>query len=185
MAAFGHHYPNYHPKKLHEAVCKANGWTPNAVRFYTGVPDSKRDFEGAATWSNRILAMKRSGVITTTRPLRYRAREVESDGGTETIWVPQEKGIDVRIALDIISCAITDQYQVAVIYSQDQDLCEVIQDVKKIAAKTGKTIELACAFPDGPNASFRRGIAGIPWFKMDETFYNACLDTHDYRPKRA
>ena len=53
-----------------------------------------------------------------------------------------------------------------------------------IAAKTGKAIELACAFPDSETASFRRGIAGVPWFKMDETFYNACLDPRDYRPRR-
>ena len=36
--AFGHHHPNYDPVKLHAMVCAAKGWTPNLVRFYTGVP---------------------------------------------------------------------------------------------------------------------------------------------------
>jgi len=32
--AFGHFHPNFDPKKLHAAVCVANGWTPNLTRFY-------------------------------------------------------------------------------------------------------------------------------------------------------
>jgi hypothetical protein len=184
MAAFGHIHPNYDPKTLHGAVCAANGWKPNAVRFYTGVPDQKHSPMWASYWSNRIIAMNRAGVITTTRPLRYREKEVVNDGKAEIISVAQEKGIDVRLALDIISCALSDQFNVAVIYSQDQDLCEVVHDIKKIALKTGKAIELACAFPVSATATSRRGIAGVPWFKMDEAFYNACLDPNDYRPKR-
>lgn len=42
-AAFGHHHPNYDPIKLHNLVCSLNGWKPNLVRFYTGVPDPKEN----------------------------------------------------------------------------------------------------------------------------------------------
>ena len=110
-AAFGHHHPNYDPIKLHEAVCNANGWRPNAVRFYTGIPDVARERMWSGYWSNRILAMKRAGVIVTTRPLRYREREIISvDGQPEIVFTPQEKGVDVRMALDIVSLARKRQF---------------------------------------------------------------------------
>lgn len=182
--AFGHIHPNYDPVKLHTAVCASSGWVSNAVRFYTGVPNQRFNPMWAGYWANRILAMKRAGIITTTRPLQYSNEDVVVDGVAKTVLTPREKGIDVRLALDIVSCALSEQYNVAVIYSQDQDLCEAVDEVRKIAKKAGRPIEVCCAFPDGPNASFRRGITGATWFAMDENFYNANLDPYDYRPKK-
>src|SRR4051794_35140611 len=79
--AFGHFHPNYDLLKLHTAVCTANGWIPNLVRFYTGVPDAKRAPMWAGYWSNRVLAMKRAGIHVTTRPLRYHTGPVLDDAG--------------------------------------------------------------------------------------------------------
>jgi uncharacterized LabA/DUF88 family protein len=183
--AFGHYHPNYDPIKLHAAVCAKHGWMPNLVRFYTGVPNAIEDPMWTAYWSNRVLALKRTGVAVTTRPIRYRKETVLDAEGNETvITTPQEKGIDVRIALDLVARARKREYQVAVIYSQDQDLCEVVQEVKEIAAEQKREITVACAFPVGPRATSKRGVDKTDWFGMDEAFYNACLDPHDYRPKR-
>ncbi len=181
--AFGHYHPNFDPKKLHQAVCAAKGWTPNLVRFYTGIPDRAHSEMWAGYWANRVLAMKRAGILVTTRPLRYRDQEVEHQGTKTIVSTPQEKGIDVRIALDLVSCALSEQFDVAVIYSQDQDLCEAVQEVKEIAKRTKRFLEIACAFPVGPHATSQRGIDKTTWIEMDETFYNACLDPYDYRPK--
>jgi uncharacterized LabA/DUF88 family protein len=190
--AFGHHHPNFDPIKLHTAVCKAKGWTSNLVRFYTGVPDPKESPMWAAYWSNRVLAMKRAGIHVTTRPIRYHEEMVldndgepvlNEDGNARTVKVAQEKGVDVRLALDVVSCARTRQFNVVVIYSQDQDLCEVVQEIHGIAKEQSREIVVACAFPSGPKATFHRGIDKTQWFKMDEDFYNACLDPHDYRPR--
>jgi hypothetical protein len=41
--AFGYTYPNYDPAKLAEDVCKQQGWILGETRFYTGMPDAKRD----------------------------------------------------------------------------------------------------------------------------------------------
>ena len=127
--AFGHHHPNYDPIKLHAAVCAQKGWIPNLVRFYTGVPSAIESPMWAAYWSNRVLALKRAGVSVTTRPIRYHKETIiESDGTQRIITTPQEKGIDVRLALDLVARARKREFQVAVIYSQDQDLCEIVQD---------------------------------------------------------
>lgn len=184
MKAFGHFHPNYDPKKLHAMVCAKNGWTPNLVRFYTGVPDHVHDPMWASYWANRVLAMKRAGIHVTTRPLRYHVEEVELDGQKTSVVTPQEKGIDIRLALDLVSCAISGQFDVAVVYSQDQDQAETVREVREIGKKLGREFEIACAFPFGPNASVKRGIDKTMWIRIEEADYNACLDPYDYRPKK-
>jgi len=124
--AFGHFHPNYDPKKLALAVCAAQGWRHTLTRFYTGVPSQIESAMWASYWSNRVLAMKRTGIVVTTRPLRYRKAQVvdangkpvlEADGKTpKIITTPQEKGIDVRLALDLVSLARKLQFDVALIF---------------------------------------------------------------------
>jgi hypothetical protein len=100
------------------------------------------------------------------------------------VTTPQEKGVDVRLALDVVQLARTKQFDVGVIYSQDQDLAEVVQEVKAIAREHDRWIKLASAFPFGEYATYDRGIAGTDWFKIDQDMYNKCLDPYDYRPKK-
>jgi hypothetical protein len=194
MHAFGHFHPNYDPRKLHLAVCAAQGWRATLTRFYTGVPIESESKMWAGYWSNRVIAMKRAGIVVTTRQLRYRKENVldavgdpvlEADGSPKVVTIPQEKGIDVRLALDLVSLARKQQFDVALIFSQDQDLQEVVQEIADISQEQQRWIRVACAFPSGPNASSGRGIDKTDWFRMDQTFYNACLDPKDYRPIRA
>ena len=137
----------------------------------------------ASYWSNRVLALKRTGVHVTTRPIRYRKEAIiGADGKEEIITTPQEKGIDVRLALDLVSLARKKQFDVAIIFSQDQDLQEVVQEIAEISKEQARWIIIACAFPTGPNASSSRGIDKTDWFEMDQAFYDQCLDPRDYRP---
>ncbi len=181
---FGHHHPNYDPKKLHEAVCGAYGWKPSLVRFYTGVPAYDQNKMWSGYWSNRVLAMKRAGLSVTTRPIRYHRQEVLlDDGTTQEVTTPQEKGVDVRLALDIVNLARTRQFTVGVIYSQDQDLAEVVTEVRQIAKEQDRWIKLISAFPSGNKATSVRGINGTDWHRIDQATYDSCLDPKDYRPK--
>jgi uncharacterized LabA/DUF88 family protein len=184
--AFGHHHPNFDPVKLHQAICAANGWRPTLTRFYTGVPSQAESPMWAAYWSNRVLALKRAGVHVTTRPIRYRRQTIfHPDGVEEVIITPQEKGIDVRLALEVVSLTRKRQFDVAVIFSQDQDLQEVVQEVAEISKEQSRWILLACAFPAGPRASSKRGIDKTHWCEMEQDFYDKCLDPRDYRAKTA
>ncbi len=181
--AFAHHHPNYDPKKLFEAICNDKGWTESGVRFYTGTPSASKTRLWHGYWSRRLLSLRRNGVLVTSRPIRYRDNEVTlPDGTVITVETPQEEGIDIRIALDVIRLTLLNQLDVAVIFSQDQDLAEVVTDVKEISLTQQRWIKVVSAFPDGPNATTTRGINGTEWYPMDEAFYNACLDPYDYRP---
>lgn len=78
----------------------------------------------------------------------------------------------------------TDQLDVAVIFSQDQDLAEVVREVKEIARDTDRWIKVVSAYPAGPAATASRGVDGADWYPMDQAFYDACLDERDYRPNQ-
>jgi uncharacterized LabA/DUF88 family protein len=123
---FGYSFPNYDVLRLAQHVCTARGWMLSEVRFYTGFPDAQDDAMWNGFWSRKLLAIKRQGVYVYSRPLRYRNRVIKLSGGaTLTTRVGEEKGIDVRIAIDLIRLAHRQRYDVAVVFSQDQDLSEV------------------------------------------------------------
>ena len=183
MAAFGHYHPNYDPQRLATAVCMSKGWQLTQVRFYTGVPTRQRDRRWHEYWTRRLTAMHRAGIDVTKRNLRYHEEERElPDGTTETVYVPREKGIDLRLALDVVRMARTDRFNVALIFSQDQDLAEMVAEVGEIAREAHRDIAVACAFPHSPRATSKRGIDGTEWIRIDEALYNANLDHRDYRP---
>lgn len=126
------------------------------------------------------------GIKTFSRSLRYRNQTVRlSDGTFTTILVGQEKGVDIRIALDVVRLARENRYDVALIFSQDQDLSEVADEVRAISIQQCRWIKLACAFPVSPTAENRRGINGTEWIRIDRATYDACLDPNDYRPKKS
>ena len=90
-SAFPNASDDYNPKALATLIAKRQGWHLVQTRFYTAIPDQNRDRIGAKMWHRRLLRMNRDGCKTTARILRYD----ESGRG-------REKGIDIRIALDLI-----------------------------------------------------------------------------------
>ena len=77
------------------------------------------------------------------------------------------------------------RYDVALIFSQDQDLSEVADEVRSISAAQDRWIKLACAFPVSPTYDNTRGINKTDWIEIDRAVYDACLDPTDYRAKGA
>jgi hypothetical protein len=177
----GYHHPNFDPLKLHRKVAEDIGCQPTLTRFYTGIPPLSESEMWSGYWSNRVLALKRSNVLVETRKLRYHTEEMH-DGTIKK--VPQEKGIDIRIALDLVRCTRKKEFDVAIIFSQDQDLAEVVTEVKDIAREQGRSIRIVCAFPESTMATSARGIDKTDWHSFDKAFYDACLDPRDYRPAK-
>jgi len=131
-----------------------------------------------------MLQLTRDKVHVFSRPLRYRLQTIRlSDGTTHSAVVGQEKGVDVRLAIDVISLAHQNAFDVALIFSQDQDLSEVADEIRLIADLQKRWIKIASAFPVSPVPHNKRGINGTDWIRIDRATYDACVDTRDYRPK--
>jgi uncharacterized LabA/DUF88 family protein len=182
--AFGYPYPNYDVLELAKAVCLARDWQLAESRFYTGIPDPTDDPFWHHFWTAKLATMGRQGVEIFARTLRYRNRRVRlPDGTIHSFLAGEEKGIDVRIALDVIRLAHQRSYDVAVVLSQDQDLSEVAQEIRIIASEQKRWIKMASAFPVSPTTRNRRGIEKTDWIPIDRATYDSCLDRRDYRPK--
>jgi uncharacterized LabA/DUF88 family protein len=184
--AFGYSYPNYDVRKLVLALCQSKQWQLSEVRFYTGIPDARDDPRWHAFWSKKLAVMGRAGVHVFSRPLRYRNQSMTlPDGSTHTVLVGEEKGIDVRLALDVIRLAHRNEYDVALVLSQDQDLSEAADEVKLISQEQLRWIRVASAFPDSPTVKNRRGINGTEWIRIDRKLFDRCIDPRDYRTQSA
>lgn len=182
--AFGYPFPNYDPHKLATEICRAKGWNLSGIRFYTGIPDIIADPDRHHFWSAKLAVMGTRGIKPFTRPLRYQNKVISlPNGQLTTAQVGREKGIDVRIALDIVRFALENRYDVALIFSQDQDLSEAVDDVLAVARRDHRWIKVACAFPISPTSQNTRGINKTDWIKIDRATYDACIDPSDYRRK--
>lgn len=180
--AFGYTYPNYDPLELPKTVCAPRGWNLVRVHFYTGLPSPEVNKTWHDFWSRKLAVMGTRGIHTFTRPLKYRHETVAlPDGSETTVFVGREKGIDVRLALDVVRMARSNELDVALIFSQDQDLSEVADEVKAISIAQNRWIKVASAFPTSPTYGNTRGINGTDWIKLDKALYDACQDPNDYR----
>lgn len=183
--AFGYSFPNFDAGKLAAAVCRQQGWDLGEVRFYTGFPDATDNPFWNHFWVAKLAQMGRDNVTVFSRKLRYRNQTINIPGlGTHSFLVGQEKGIDVRIALDVLDFVWKEFCDVVLVFSQDQDLTEVADSIRKMAREQHRWIKIACAYPHSPTSRNTRGINSTDWIKIDRATYDSCLDPRDYRPKR-
>jgi uncharacterized LabA/DUF88 family protein len=108
------------------------------VRVYRGRPDPRRDSHGYTACTRQIDTWSRDPRVTViTRTLRYpRGWPYRRQYGEK----PQEKGIDVALAIDFGWLALEDQYDVGVLMSTDTDLKPALE---KVATLTDKRVEVA------------------------------------------
>jgi uncharacterized LabA/DUF88 family protein len=157
--AFGCFYPDYDPIALCRDLCEKQGWDLAQVRIYTSIPPLDENEHWHRFWMNKLRSLEHAGAFVWWRPWRFRRRPVKlSDGQTQMLMAAIEKGVDMRIALDVVTRAHSKAYDVALVFSQDQDLAEVADEI--------------------------RGIARTDWIQVDRETYDKCLDPRDYRPKR-
>jgi len=178
--AFGYTFPNFDPVALSKAICDRAGFTLTATRFYSGIPSKFDDPRWNSVWARKLAYMGSRGVHVYTRPLKYSPQTVTTASGPTTLKVPREKGIDVRIALDVVRLAREQQCDVHLIFSQDQDLREVVDEVRAISASQSRWIKVICAFPESDTYTNQWGIHKCDWHRFDKTLYDSCLDPNTY-----
>lgn len=114
--------------------------------------------------------MSRQGVYTWSRPLRY-----SFEGGPA-----EEKGTDIRMALDAIRLARNGMLDVALFFSQDQDFSEVAAEIRVVAHQMKRWIKIASAFPYAKGCDNARGVEKTDWIAIERALYDSCLDPYDY-----
>ena len=163
-------WPSYDVERLAATlVSLVPGRTLKQIRFYTGVPDpslgpTQKFWHGF--WSNKLRYLKNRGVFT------YRGR-INASG--------QEKGVDVSIAIDLVWLTYEQEYEVAIIVSQDWDFGPAVRMAKLIAKNQGRQLVFESSFPLGPGTSSNRGVPGTIWVPINQSTYDVCQDPRDYR----
>jgi uncharacterized LabA/DUF88 family protein len=166
--------PDYDPHALASEICRRQGWDLQEVRFYTGIPDGKREQALFDAWQSKLDRMETKGVVTVTRPLRY-----DSSGKA------REKGIDIRIALDIVRLGRLGKFDVGLIFSQDQDLIEAVHELREIAKEQTRWVKLASAYVQHGDAKYTtRGIYDTQWLPIDQTLYESTREAARFYSKK-
>lgn len=80
--------------------------------------------------------------------------------------------------------ACNGEVEMAVEFSQGQNLTEVAREVQDIFPSTKRWLKLVSATPVGSLATSTRGKDRTESFRMAREFYDACLDPGDYRTLR-
>jgi len=138
------------------------------VRFYTGDSSESQNAGWHGFWNNKLRHLQRQGV-------RVYRQELSASG--------QEKGVDVRLAVELVQATYEQLYDVAIIVSQDADLAPAVAVAREIAHGQNRRIGLESAFPQVPG---RRhfGIPDTTWAPIDKAAYDTCLDLSDYSPRK-
>ena len=157
---------NFYPDLLRLEV--ANGRNLAQVRLYDGLPSSSRNPKGYSAHMRRVGAWKNAGVEVITRPLRYL-----NDG---TI---SQKGVDVLIAIDIVTLAIDSQYDTAILASMDTDLIPPLEYVSR-SLKLAKTVEVVAWKGGTQQSRIRLKGPHIKCHWLDSVAYGRIADTTRY-----
>lgn len=160
-------WPSYDVQKLSETlVSKTPNHTLSQIRFYTGVPDVGQNQFWHDFWINKIKHLEEQGIEV------YKGR-INSSG--------QEKGVDVKMSVDIICLTYERQYEVALMISQDRDFEPAIRLAKEIAKDQHRQLIFESHFIVGVGSHSDRGIPGTIWKPIDKATYDTCLDAQNYR----
>lgn len=141
------------------------------VRVYRGRPHANKEPKTHSAHMKQCKAWETSGVTVIARPLRYPLK-----WPTEK---PEEKGIDVLMALDFVTFAIDDRYDVGILVSVDTDLKPALEYVWR-RTDLGKKVEVAAW-----RSAQLRGRLSVPganvWCHwLDKNKYDQVCDLTDY-----
>jgi len=129
----------FSPRRLGELLAgRDSGRRLVGVRLYTGRPDGYLQRKAHAANVRQTQAWEQAGCYVFTRPLRYPYGWPNNRDGRR----PEEKGIDVAMALDVVRLSDAERAcEIAVICSGDTDLIPAVEQV--LDGDNGCTVEVA------------------------------------------
>jgi len=139
--------------------------------MYRGLPSSAKDPKGYGAARRQIAAWnKLPHVAVTARPLRY-PRDYPASK-------PEEKGIDVQIALDFVMMAVRGEYDVGVLMSGDTDLLPALEEVIRLSHPTAEVAAWRPLTDQGRRLRLKNSRLYCHW--IDHHAYTSIRDNTDY-----
>lgn len=178
---FGRQIPDFDIRKLSQALCNQMGWQVKEINFYSGIPPEKESPYWSKFWKQKLANLSsQSGVPvnTFTPDLHYRNEWTRrNDGHWQLYRCPHEKGIDVRLALDMLSSTFERKSDCMILLSEDSDLQQAVERCHAIACGQFRKITIANAFPHDPSAQHqRRALKNTVPLRFDKSFYEQYID---------
>lgn len=138
------------------------------VRVYTGMPSSSRNPRGYSANRRQRSYWTSTGCEVVARPLLY-----PRDGGK-----PNEKGIDVSLAIDFVRLGFDGDYDLGVIMSTDTDLIPAFEFVME----RFPDLQVATAAWSSPSATkpVRLRDRQLWCYYLDQAAYTSVYDPTDY-----
>jgi uncharacterized LabA/DUF88 family protein len=180
---FGYKEPNCDIAKLVRTIVALKPNRINAATYYyIGVPRQDHDQQRHDWWAKKLATIGKLGVKVVRRNLKARDLKIELSGVVHhksSNLKLIEKGIDLRLGLDLVKHTTAQLFDVAMIFSQDGDLAEAVQDAYEIAAQQKRRIVVECCYPvDGISPQY--GINKAVAVEFDRILYDSCIDPTDY-----
>ena len=162
-------YPSYDVDKVAQwLVSRVPERTLDQIRFYTGVPNSDVAPFWHGFWTNKLRYLRSRGV-------EVYAGRVNQSG--------QEKGVDVSLAIDLVRLTYDQEYDAAIIVSQDWDFGPAVKLARQIGRSQSRALSFESCFPYEMGHSMSpRGIPATTWIHIDQSTYDSWYDPRDYRP---
>lgn len=152
------------------------------IHIYRGAPLQQHDHKGYAAFRRQSAAWQRNSKIHLhSRDLRYPPDWGEPD----CVSKPREKGVDVELAVDVVTFGLDNLYQVGIIMSADYDLVPAIDYMVRRRISRGQP-DIEVAAWQGPRNGAARLRIKLPsrplhciW--LDQQAYWGVVDDRDYR----
>jgi uncharacterized LabA/DUF88 family protein len=170
------------PMKLAHLLCQreplgeSGKRTLEQVRIYRGRPNSTKEPKTYGAHMRQCAAWEKAGAEVIFRPLRYPDDWPKSP--------PEEKGIDVQIAIDIVTMASNEELDVAILVSTDTDLRPALEAFFLLPFKGQPTIEVAAWKSPRFSKALRIHGQHVWCHFIEEAEYRPLRDTRDYNIKR-
>lgn len=146
------------------------------VRIYRGRPDSTKEPKTYGAHMRQCAAWEANGVTVVHRPLRYPHDWPASK--------PEEKGIDVQLASDMVTMATAGELDIAILVSTDTDLRPPLEAFELLDFDTPRTVEVAAWKSPVFKKALRVPDQHVWCHFLDEDDFRSVRDTRDYNVKR-
>ncbi|MCH8009447.1 MAG: NYN domain-containing protein [Chloroflexi bacterium] len=176
-AFFEEHAPirqgNFFPMKLANLLCSRlpigvkQERVIKEVRVYTAMPSSAVDPRSYVPHSRRCESWKEAGLTVIDRPLKY------PRGNTPG----EQKGLDVALAVDFVTLAIDDEYDIGIMFSTDTDLKPALEFV---VPRASPEAEVACWWSTSAESYLSVSGLAIWSHRLTEDDYKSVCDYTDY-----